>query len=58
MCDHLVGLQAQDTPPPFAALWSRITDFDPAVVSARNPSMVVQTWLLQLPVLQTPPRDP
>lgn len=142
MCDHLVGLQAQDSPPPFVALWSRITDFDPATVSDalvdrslvritlmrgtihlvtppdalriaphiqpelekipfrkgfnygamvgldadevrehgervlgdepmsaaelreraaeiypdRNPGMVVQTWLYQLPVLQTPPR--
>ncbi|WP_256668096.1 DNA glycosylase AlkZ-like family protein [Nocardia cyriacigeorgica] len=34
MCDHLVGLQAQDVVPPFVALWSRIADFDPAVVSA------------------------
>ncbi|QBS41579.1 winged helix DNA-binding domain-containing protein [Nocardia sp. CS682] len=33
MCDHLVGLQAQDSPPPFVALWSRITDFDPAAIS-------------------------
>ncbi|QIS06369.1 winged helix DNA-binding domain-containing protein [Nocardia brasiliensis] len=142
MCDHLVGLQAQDSPPPFVALWSRIADFDPETVSTaledrslvritlmrgtihlvtppdalriaphiqpelekvpfrkgfnygamigldpdevrahgervlgdepmsaaalraaaekiypdRNPSMVVQTWLYQLPVLQTPPR--
>ncbi|WP_228815162.1 winged helix DNA-binding domain-containing protein [Nocardia cyriacigeorgica] len=34
MCDHLVGLQAQDTMPPFIGLWSRIADFDPAAVSA------------------------
>ncbi len=34
MCDHLVGLQAQDVPPPFVALWSRLADFDPATVSA------------------------
>ncbi|TCK00136.1 winged helix DNA-binding domain-containing protein [Nocardia alba] len=33
MCDHLVGLQAQDVPPPFIGLWSRITDFDAATVS-------------------------
>ncbi|MFE3546788.1 winged helix DNA-binding domain-containing protein [Nocardia sp. NPDC059177] len=34
MCDHLIGLQAQDVPPPFIGLWSRIADFDPATVSA------------------------
>src|SRR6476620_11315798 len=34
MCDHLVGLQAQDSRPPFVGLWSRIADFDPATVSA------------------------
>ncbi|MCM6775060.1 winged helix DNA-binding domain-containing protein [Nocardia sp. CDC159] len=34
MCEHLVGLQAQDVPPPFIGLWSRIADFDPAAVSA------------------------
>ncbi|WP_280358270.1 winged helix DNA-binding domain-containing protein [Nocardia otitidiscaviarum] len=34
MCEHLVGLQAQDVPPPFVALWSRIADFDPKPVSA------------------------
>ncbi|WP_067673418.1 winged helix DNA-binding domain-containing protein [Nocardia miyunensis] len=142
MCAHLVGLQAQDVPPPFIGLWSRTVDFDPEAVSAglrdrslaritvmratihlvtaadalriaphiqpelekipfrkgfqsgamvgldpqevrrrgetalgdqpipgaelralaarefpdRNPSAVLQTWLYQLPVLQTPPR--
>ncbi|MFF3569697.1 winged helix DNA-binding domain-containing protein [Nocardia jiangxiensis] len=142
MCSHLVGLQAQDVPPPYVGLWSRTVDFDPAAVSAglrdrslvritlmratihlvtaadalriaphiqpelekipfrkgfnagamvgldpaevrrrgeaalgdepipaaelrvlaarefpdRNPSAVLQTWLYQLPVLQTPPR--
>lgn len=34
MCDHLVGLQAQDVPPPFVALWSRIRDFGPETVTA------------------------
>lgn len=34
MCDHLVGLQAQDVPPPFIGLWSRTVDFDPATVSS------------------------
>lgn len=33
MCDHLVGLQAQDSPPPFVGLWSRVADFDPTTVS-------------------------
>ncbi|WP_188828803.1 winged helix DNA-binding domain-containing protein [Nocardia camponoti] len=33
MCDHLVGLQAQDVPPPFIGLWSRISEFEPATVS-------------------------
>ncbi|MGW5919737.1 winged helix DNA-binding domain-containing protein [Nocardia fluminea] len=33
MCEHLVGLQAQDVPPPFIGLWSRIAGFDPATVS-------------------------
>ncbi|WP_227979635.1 winged helix DNA-binding domain-containing protein [Nocardia spumae] len=34
LCDHLVGLQAQDVPPPFIGLWSRTRDFDPSTVSA------------------------
>ncbi|MEV0434320.1 winged helix DNA-binding domain-containing protein [Nocardia sp. NPDC050413] len=33
MCEHLVGLQAQDVPPPFIGLWSRTVDFDPDTVS-------------------------
>ncbi|WP_280194618.1 winged helix DNA-binding domain-containing protein [Nocardia farcinica] len=33
MCEHLVGLQAQDVTPPFVGLWSRTADFDPASVS-------------------------
>ncbi|MBF6172777.1 AlkZ family DNA glycosylase [Nocardia blacklockiae] len=42
MCEHLVGLQAQDVPPPFVGLWSRIRDFDPETVSAglRDRSLV------------------
>ena len=28
MCEYLVGLQAQDVPPPFVGLWNRIADFD------------------------------
>lgn len=34
MCEHLVGLQAQDMLPPFVGLWNRISAFDPGVVSA------------------------
>lgn len=34
LCDHLIGLQAQDVTPPFIACWSRITDFDPKPLSA------------------------
>ncbi|WP_280266266.1 winged helix DNA-binding domain-containing protein [Nocardia wallacei] len=34
MCEYLVGLQAQDVPPPFVGLWSRIADFDPEAVSS------------------------
>ncbi|MFJ4652898.1 winged helix DNA-binding domain-containing protein [Nocardia sp. NPDC088792] len=33
LCDHLIGLQAQDMLPPFVASWSRIRDFDPEAVS-------------------------
>nr|WP_084478956.1 winged helix DNA-binding domain-containing protein [Nocardia jejuensis] len=34
LCDHLIGLQAQDMLPPFVASWSRIADFDPETISA------------------------
>ncbi|MBB5914522.1 hypothetical protein BJY24_003389 [Nocardia transvalensis] len=34
MCEYLVGLQAQDVPPPFIGLWSRIADFDHDAVSS------------------------
>ncbi|MFF0494985.1 winged helix DNA-binding domain-containing protein [Nocardia aobensis] len=42
LCEHLVGLQAQDVTPPYVGLWSRISDFDPAAVSAglENRSLV------------------
>ena len=32
LCEHLVGLQAQDVRPPFVAAWNRIEAFDPAVL--------------------------
>ena len=32
--EHLVGMQAQEPPDPYVALWSRIADFDPTAVSA------------------------
>jgi len=34
LCEHLVGLQAQDVLPPYIGLWSRVTNFDPATVSS------------------------
>jgi hypothetical protein len=34
MIDHLVGLQAQDVMPTYIALWSRLQDFEPEVISA------------------------
>lgn len=33
MVEHLVGLQAQDTQPPYVGLWSRLRRFDPAELS-------------------------
>ncbi len=33
--EHLVGLQAQEPPDPYVALWSRIADFDPMALSDR-----------------------
>ncbi|WP_433628202.1 winged helix DNA-binding domain-containing protein [Nocardia sp. CA-120079] len=57
MCDHLVGLQAQDSPPPFVGLWSRIADFDPATVSAglEDRSLVRITLMRGTIHMVTPP---
>lgn len=57
MCDHLVGLQAQDVPPPFVGLWSRIADFDPATVSTglEDRSLVRITLMRGTIHLVTPP---
>jgi hypothetical protein len=32
--EHLVGMQAQEPPDPYLALWSRIKDFDPQELSS------------------------
>ncbi|QLY32370.1 winged helix DNA-binding domain-containing protein [Nocardia huaxiensis] len=57
LCDHLIGLQAQDMLPPFVALWSRVRDFDPAVVSAglEDRSLVRITLMRGTIHLVTPP---
>ncbi|WP_332873381.1 MULTISPECIES: winged helix DNA-binding domain-containing protein [Nocardia] len=57
MCDHLIGLQAQDVPPPFTGLWSRIADFDPETVSAGldDRSLVRITLMRGTIHLVTPP---
>ncbi|MFD6393902.1 winged helix DNA-binding domain-containing protein [Nocardia sp. NPDC060259] len=57
MCDHLVGLQAQDVPPPFVGLWSRIAAFDPATVSTglEDRSLVRITLMRGTIHLVTPP---
>ncbi|MFQ6392499.1 winged helix DNA-binding domain-containing protein [Nocardia sp. KC 131] len=57
MCDHLIGLQAQDSTPPFIGLWSRITDFDPMTVSAGldDHSLVRITLMRGTIHLVTPP---
>jgi hypothetical protein len=34
LVEDLVGLQAQDTQPPYVGLWSRLADFDPLELSA------------------------
>ncbi|MFC4125923.1 winged helix DNA-binding domain-containing protein [Nocardia rhizosphaerae] len=57
LCEHLIGLQAQDVPPPFVGLWSRMADFDPATVSAglADRSLVRITLMRGTIHLVTPP---
>ncbi|MFE3192044.1 winged helix DNA-binding domain-containing protein [Nocardia sp. NPDC059240] len=57
LCDHLIGLQAQDMLPPFVALWSRTVDFDPEVVSkALDDRSLVRITLMRGTIhLVTPP---
>ncbi|WP_067542932.1 winged helix DNA-binding domain-containing protein [Nocardia crassostreae] len=57
LCDHLIGLQAQDMLPPFVAAWSRIADFDPATVSTglEDRSLVRITLMRGTIHLVTPP---
>jgi hypothetical protein len=46
MVEHLVGLQAQDTLPPYVGLWARLADFDPAELSGLLESRQVSRILL------------
>ncbi|MFC9996238.1 winged helix DNA-binding domain-containing protein [Nocardia sp. NPDC127526] len=57
LCDHLIGLQAQDMLPPFVAAWSRLADFDPETVSAGldDRSLVRITLMRGTIHLVTPP---
>lgn len=57
MCEHLVGLQAQDSLPPFVALFSRVAAFDPATVSdALEDRSLVRITLMRGTIhLVTPP---
>ncbi|MFE7746007.1 winged helix DNA-binding domain-containing protein [Nocardia sp. NPDC057455] len=58
MCDHLVGLQAQDSPPPFVGLWSRIAAFDPATVSdALEDRSLVRITLMRGTIHMVTPPD-
>lgn len=45
MVEHLVGLQAQETRPPYVGLWSRLRRFDPAeltdLLTSRRASRIV-----------------
>ncbi|MEC3919480.1 winged helix DNA-binding domain-containing protein [Nocardia sp. CDC160] len=57
LCEHLIGLQAQDMLPPFVALWNRTRGFDPAAVSkALDDRSLVRITLMRGTIhLVTPP---
>lgn len=57
MCEHLVGLQAQDSLPPFVGLFGRVAAFDPATVSdALEDRSLVRITLMRGTIhLVTPP---
>jgi len=58
MTEHLVGLQAQDTLPPYLSLWSRLVDFDPAVVSqALGDRTAVRVLLMRGTIHLVTPED-
>jgi hypothetical protein len=58
MCAHLVGLQAQDSPPPFVGLWSRVAAFDPATVSdALEDRSLVRITLMRGTIHMVTPPD-
>ncbi|MGK8520689.1 winged helix DNA-binding domain-containing protein [Nocardia asteroides] len=58
VCDHLVGLQAQDSLPPFVGLWSRVAAFDPATVSeALEDRSLVRITLMRGTIHMVTPRD-
>jgi hypothetical protein len=46
--EHLVGLQAQEPPNPYVALWSRLIDFDPDELGQLLlDRTVVRTWVMR-----------
>jgi hypothetical protein len=46
MVEHLIGLQAQDTQPPYVGLWSRLATFDPTQLSGLLESRAMSRILL------------
>jgi hypothetical protein len=46
MVEHLVGLQAQDTVPPYVGLWARLEGFDPADLTTLLESRAVSRVVL------------
>jgi hypothetical protein len=58
MVEHLLGLQAQETLPPYLSLWSRIADFDPGTVSrALADRTAVRVLLMRGTIHLVTPRD-